>query len=135
MTESVTEPKRRLALDMGWRTAAVFALFFCFCLLAAGISLWSIFTAAPVSLKISWQTFFALLMASWGAWKFEQRIARFGIGLLVLSFSSKVLLASFHAPIDMQVFNAEIMRVVNVLLLVGICVWIILWFKPRVKRV
>jgi hypothetical protein len=135
MAEPTSEPKTQLALDMGWRTATVFALFFCFCFLAAGISLWGIFTAAPVNLKISWQTFFALLMASWGAWKFEQRVVRFGVGLLVLSSSSKVLLAGFHAPIDAQIFNAEIMRAVNVLLLIGLCVWIVVWFKPRIKRV
>jgi hypothetical protein len=135
MEESTSEPKTQLALDLGWRTATVFAFFFCFCLLAAGIGLWRIFTAAPVSLKISWQTFFALLMASWGAWKFEQRVARFAVGLLVLSFGSKLLLAALHASIDVQVLNAQIMRAVDALILIGLCGWIVVWFKPRVRRV
>lgn len=134
MAESTSDPKTQLALDMGWRTAAVLAFFFCFCLLAMGVSLWRIFTAAPVNLTISWQTFFVLLMALWGAWRVELRAARFGATLLFLSAGSRVLLANFHASVGVQVVNAEIMRVLDAVVTTGLCVWIVFWFKPRVKR-
>ncbi|HZW93213.1 MAG TPA: hypothetical protein VFF64_09700 [Candidatus Eremiobacteraceae bacterium] len=124
-----------VAIDMGWRTALVLALFFGFCLLATGISLWRIFTGAPVGVRITWQTGLLLLAALWFALKVEDRAAQFGAVLLVLSSGSRILLAVLGASAPVQSFNALIMRAVNAVVLTGFCFYGGYWFKQRIRRI
>jgi hypothetical protein len=135
MSETIRQPKGRLTLDMGWRTAAAMLLFFWFCLLATVAGLWRIFTAAPISLKISWWTFLLLIAVSCFAVKVQQRAARYAAVLLALSCGSRILLVAIHASPAVQVFNAEITRVIDALIMTGLCIWIVTWFKPRVSRI
>jgi hypothetical protein len=133
--EPPKQTKGAVAIDMGWRTALVLAFFFGFCLLATGISLWRIFTGAPVSARITWQTGFLLLAASWFALKVEDRAAQFGAVLLVLSSGSRILLAILGASVPVQSFNALIMRAANAVVLTGFCFYGGYWFKQRIKRI
>jgi hypothetical protein len=134
MAESISVPKGQPMLDMDGRTAAAFSFCLGLCALATGIDLWKIFTAAPVSLQISWPTLFLLLIASWFALKVKFRAARFAVGLLVLSSGSRVLLAGMHASTAVQVVNAGTMAVVYAVIMAGLSVWIVFRFEPRIRR-
>lgn len=135
MTIEQTEAKGNIAIDAGWRTALVLSLSLTFCLLAAGISWWRIVTGAPISTRITWQTGFLLFTASWFAWKVEERPARFGAFLLVLSSGSRILMAALGASAQVQSFNALAMRVVNSVVLTGFCLYGGHWFKRHIRRI
>src|ERR1700731_3777572 len=112
MAEPLAEPKGRLALDMGWRTAAVGIFFFGFVLLATGVGAWRVLTGAPVGLRITWQTAFLLSASAWFAFKVQARTARFAFGLLTISSGSRIIFAVAHASAQTHILNAQIMRVV-----------------------
>lgn len=135
MEDSTTPRRSHLALDTGWPTAAAFAVFFCFCVLATAIGVWRIFTGAPVSLKVTWETGLLLAAALLPAPKIEYRVARFAAALVALSFGSQILLAGLGASHFVRSVNAEIMRVVDTAVLAGLCVWIAIWFKQRIRQV
>jgi hypothetical protein len=129
------QAKGHLALDMGWRTAAVGVFFFGFCLIAIGVSAWRVLTGAPVALRVSWQTGFLLLVSVWFVFKIHVRIARFALGLLAISSASRIAFAVAHASMPTQVTNAQIMRVVDLVVLAGFCVYVAYWFGQRIKWV
>jgi hypothetical protein len=135
MPEPLIQPKGHLALDMGWRTAAVYAFFFGFCLLGIGASAWRVLTGAPVGLHITWRTVFLLLASAWFAFKIQVRTARFALGLLAISSGSRIILAVAKASVQMQILNAQIMRVTDLVVMAGVCVYIAYWFELRIKRV
>jgi len=120
---------------MGWRTAAVGAFFFGFCLLATGAGAWRVLTGAPVGLRITWQTVFLLLGSAWFAFKIQARTARFAFGLLAISSGTRILFAGIHASVQTQILNAQIMRVVDSVVMVGFCVYVAYWFKQQIKWV
>ncbi|GEM_PF-2432025 len=135
MSEPLAQSRGHLALGMGWRTAAVCAFFFGFCLLDTGASAWRVLTGAPVGLRITWQTVFVLLASAWFAFKIQARTARFALGLLMISSGSRILFAGVHASMQTQILNAQIMRVADLVVMAGFCVYIAYWFQQRIKRV
>jgi hypothetical protein len=135
MSEPLTQSKGHLAFDMGWRTAAVGAFFFGFCLLATGAGAWKIVTGAPVGLRITWQTVFVLLASVWYVFKIQDRTARFALGLLAISSGSRIMFAVAKASVQTQILNAQIMRVANLMVMAGFCGYIAYWFKQQIKRV
>jgi hypothetical protein len=135
MPEPLIQPKGHLALDMGWRTAALCAFFFGFCLLATGAGVWRVLTGAPVGLRITWQTVFLLLASAWFAFKIQARTARFALGLLAISSGSRIMFAVAKASVQTQILNAEIMRAVDLVIMVGFCAYIANWFGQQIKRV
>jgi hypothetical protein len=135
MPEPLAQSKGHLALDMGWRTAALCAFFFGFCLLATGAIAWRVLTGAPVGLRTTWQTMFLLLASAWFAFKIQARMARFALGLLAISSGSRIIFAAAKACLQTQILNAEIMRVVDLVVVAGFCVYIAHWFGQQIKRV
>jgi hypothetical protein len=119
MPSPLTQPKGHLALDMGWRTASVGALFLGFCPIAIGVSAWRVLTGAPVELRVTWHTAFLLSVSVWFAFKIHVRIARFALGLLAISSASQIAFEVAQASVQTQVLNAEIMRVVDLVVMVG----------------
>jgi hypothetical protein len=134
MSEPLAQSKG-LALDMDWRTAAVCLFSFGFCLLATGAGTWRVLTNAPVGLRITWPTTFVFLASAWFAFKIRDRTARFALGLLAISFGSRIIFAVTHVSVQTQILNAEIMRVVDLVVIAGFCVYIAYWFGQRIKRV
>lgn len=134
-TELLSQPKRHLALDMGWRTAAAIVLFFGICLLSTMAGAWRLLKGAPVSERITWQTVFLFFMGGWFAFIFRERTARFAALLVMLSSGSRALLAVVGASPQVRILNAEIMRAVEVVVMAGCCSYIGFWFKQRIRRI
>jgi hypothetical protein len=135
MAERLIERKTHLALDMDWMTAALAAIFFAFCLLGTLATARLVLIGAPVKLRITWETVFLLLAFAWLALQSRDRVAKFGCGLLGVVFGSRLLLAVVHASVQIQVLNAQVMRVVDLVVMVGFCIYLAHWFKQRIKRV
>jgi hypothetical protein len=135
MVEPLIEPRKRLVLDTDWMTAALAAVCFLFCLFGAVAVGWRVFTGAAVSLRITWQTGFALIFGTWLATQVRERASRFAVGLLVLSTGSRILLALVHASSAIQTSNSEVARVIDLLLMVGFCHYILRWLRTRLKRI
>jgi hypothetical protein len=135
MAEPLTEPKGRLALDMGWRTAAVGIIGFGYCLLATVSVAWTLLTGAFAEVQVSWQTVLVVLFGAWLMIEVRERTLRFGLGLLVLASGSRLMLAALHASAQIQILNGQIMRAVDLVVMAGLCVYIAYWFKQRIKRV
>jgi hypothetical protein len=135
MAEPLTEPKRHLALDMGWRTAAAGAIGFVFCLLGAIALAWKVATMAPVAVRVTWQNVIAVLSGVWLTIQVRGRTARFVLGLFVLASGSRLILAALHTSVQTQILNGEIMRVVDLVIVAGFCCYIPYWFRQRIKRV
>jgi hypothetical protein len=135
MAEQLAEPKGHLALDMGWRTAAVAILGFVFCALGTAVLSWKVATVAPVNVRVTWQTVIVVLFGVWLTVEVQQRTTRFVLGLLLVASGSRLILAALHASIQTQILNGEIMRVVDLAVVAGICCYITYWFGQRIKRV
>ena len=135
MTEPLAEPKGRLALDMGWRTAAVAVIGFGYCLLATVSVAWRLLTGALVVVQVSWQTMLVVLFGTWLMIQVRERTLQFGLGLLVLASGSRLTLAALHASPQTQIVNGQIMRAVDMVVMAGLCVYIGYWFKQRIKWV
>ncbi len=136
MAELQTEPKGRLALDMNWMAAACGVIAFGFCLIATLLMAWRLLTGAPVvEVRISWQTVLVALFGVWFMIEVRERTARFLIGLLVLASGSRLMLAALRASAQTQFLNAQIVRVIDLVVMTGLCAYIAYWFKQRIKRV
>jgi len=135
MTERPVEPKTHLALDMDWMTAALAVIFLAFGMLGTLATARLVLIGAPVKLRITWETVFLLLAFAWLAFQSRDRVAKFGCGLLGVVFGSRVLLAVVHASVHIQALNAQVMRVVELVALVGFWIYLVHWFKQRIKRV
>ena len=135
MTERPVEPKTHLALDMDWMTAALAVIFLAFGMLGTLATARLVLIGAPVKLRITWETVFLLLAFAWLAFQSRDRVAKFGCGLLGVVFGSRLLLAVVHASVQIQLLNAQVTRVVDLVVMVGFCIYLAHWFKQRIKRV
>src|SRR6266496_1134714 len=121
MVESRSEAKTQLALDTDWTTAAFAAFGFAFSLLTIGATARSVLIGAPVQTRIKWETVFLFLIFAWLAIRLRERVTKFGCILWTIVFGSRIILAIIHASAQIQVINGQIMRVVDLLVMVGFC--------------
>lgn len=135
MTDEVAEPKTHLALDTDWMTALFTGACFLLCLLISVATIRQVLISAPVKVRVTWDTWFLFLGSAWFAIQVKERITRVGCILLSIVFGSRLVLMLVHASFQIQGLNAEIMRVVELLVEVGICYYLANWFKQRVRRV
>jgi hypothetical protein len=135
MAESVTEPKRHLALDTDWICGTMAAGVLIGCLLLSGRVIWQVLTGANVEPRVSWYTVMLLFACIWAVTATESRILRLGFALVGLAPASRLALYLTHASIATQMMNAEVMRVVDAIALTMFCVYLVQWFKTKIKHV
>ena len=135
MTDEVTEPKTHLALDTDWMTALFTAACFVLCLLISLATIRQVLIAAPVKVRVTWDTWFLFWGSAWFAIQVKERTTKFGCISLSIVFGSRLVLMLVHASFQIQILNAEIMRVVELLVEIGICCYLANWFKQRTRRV
>ena len=135
MTDEVTEPKAHLALDTDWMSAVLMAFCFVLCLVISAATTRQVLIGASVKVRVTWDTWFLFLGSAWLAIQVRERITRFGCLLFSIVFGSRLVLTLVHASFQIQILNAEIMRVVELLVDVGICCYVANWFKQRIRRV
>jgi hypothetical protein len=135
MADESMEPRTQLALDTDWGTAMFTAFVFVFFLLALVVTARHVLLGAPVKLGITWGTWFMFLGFTLLAIRLRERIVKFLCVLIGVMFGSRLFLSLIHASFESQVLNGEIMRVVDLLVDVGFCLYIASWFKQRIRRI
>jgi hypothetical protein len=135
MLEHGTEPKTYLGLDMDWITAAFAAFCFVLCLVTMVVKARHLLIGAPVQVPVTWDTGFLLMAFAWLAVLSRERITRFACGLLSIVFGSRVILWVVGASTQLQVLNSQVMRIVELVVMVGFCFYLVHWFRHRIKRV
>jgi|SRR5579864_1593752 len=135
MTDGATETKTHLALDTDWMTALFTGACFVLCLLVSVATTRQVLTAAPVKTGVTWDTWFLFLGSAWLAIQVKERIMRSGCIFWSIVFGSRLVLVLAHGSFRLQILNAEIMRVVELLVDIGICCSLANWFRQRIRRV
>jgi hypothetical protein len=138
MSKLAAESKGYWALDTDWLTAVLSGFFFLFCLLALATGFWRVLTGAPVATHITWKILFLLLVSVWltvRAVRHGYRTAQFAFGLLSLSFGSRIILAVLHVSVETQILNADVMRVLDLLVMAGFCIYFVSSNRGLVRRI
>jgi hypothetical protein len=135
MTEIAAKPKRDLVLDMDWISATLGLVFFLVVSAAVAASAWRLWRGVPAQVQVTWTTVFNLLWSGWLSFAIKVRPARFALGVLSLSFGSRIAFAVVHLALETQTVNAEVMRVVELLIMVGFWLCIPYWFWKQLKHV
>jgi hypothetical protein len=138
MAEGVLEPKKRLALETDW-TSAVGMTFLLILFLILAVRAALRIVHGPWTLEpITWQTWVLVGVSAWIFFRARavgDRSMLF-IGVLVaIGPVSRILLRLSHAAIGTELVNASFVRVINGLLYVGGCLFLLWWFKSKVRYV
>jgi|HubBroStandDraft_5_1064220.scaffolds.fasta_scaffold599794_2 hypothetical protein len=137
MSESLTEPKKHLALDTDRGSAAGMILLFVMCGLFAATTASRIVhgTQPTVSASISWRTWFLLVLCPLWFFGTRERLLRILCLVVAIGPVSRVLLWLLKAPLDTLIANVAFLRVIDLMLFVAVCVYIPCWFKSKVRHV
>jgi len=135
MADESIEPKPHLALNTDWITAVFMAFCFVLCLLTIVSTTRHVLIGSPVEVKISWETVFLFIAFGWLALQMQERVTRFGCVLLSIALGSRLVLALVHSSLQIQLLNAQIMRVVELIVMIGFCYYLARWFKEHVRRI
>jgi hypothetical protein len=135
MGESMTAPKKQLALDTDWRSATAMTALFVICALIGARELFKIVHGAKPGIAVTWQTWLLLAVcASWSVWGGERWFRAVSL-IMALSVASRVLLHLLNATVQTQLANAALLRVVDLILCAGGCAGISRWFKSKIRYV
>jgi hypothetical protein len=135
MSERRAETKTHLALATDWMSAAVAAMCFAVFLVSLVGRARQVLLNSPVRVNVTWEAPLLFVVFIWFAIQSRERIPRFGAGLLAIELGSRIAFAVVHATTQTQVMNAQVMRVVDLAVMIGICIYIASWFKHRIRRV
>ena len=135
MREVTTEPKKYLALDTDWLTAAVAASGLVVCFFLSGHDVWQAFTNAPVAPSVSWHTVMVLLASIWLVTTNESRVLRLGFVLMILASASRWAMYLIHASMAAQMMNSQVMRVIDAIAFITFLVYLVQWFKIKIRHV
>ena len=132
--DEVTEPKTHLALDTDWMTAILAAFSFLLCLLTVVATTRQVLIGSPAKVQVTWDTWFLFLAFGWLALQVRDRITKSGCVLLSIVFGSRLVLALVRVSLQVQVLNAQILRVVELVVMMALCYYLARWFKQRIRR-
>ena len=137
MAELVQEPKQHLALDTDRGSAVAMVILFAICALSAATTMLKIVHRSQpfVSGTIPWQTWLVLAMCPVWFFGTRERLLRIICVAIAIGPLSRVLLWLLKAPADTLIANAAFLRVIDVMLYVGVCVYAPYWFKSKLRYV
>jgi hypothetical protein len=135
MAESLAEPKKHLALDTDWGAALGMASLFVVCSLLAVRDLSGIVRGTQPGLTITWQTFLVLALYIFYSCTAPDRRVRIACMVVAMGPISRILLHILRTPVDTQLANAAFLRVMNLMVFVGACVYVSWWFSSKIRYV
>jgi hypothetical protein len=135
MAETLTEPKKHLALDTDWRAAAGMAVLFVICALLGGRRLFEIVRGVKPEITVTWDSSILLCACVSGFISRMERCLRTASLIMALSVGSKILLHVLKATVETQLANAALLRVLYVMLWTGGCTGVFWWFRSKVRYV
>jgi len=135
MTESNPETRTRLALDTDWLTAvmATFALLILLGAMAGSVR--GVAEQSSARLGISLRTVGLALVCIWPFITIHARLLRLGFALFGIASGSKALLYFAHVSLPAQMQNAQVMRMVEIVACLCFVVYIVHWFRTKIRYV
>jgi hypothetical protein len=137
MAESLTGPKKHLALDTDRGSAAGMVLLFVICGLFAATTASRIVhgTQPTVSARVSWQTWLLLVMCPVYYFGTSERLLRITGAVVAIHPVSRVLLWLLKAPPETLIANIAFLRVIDLKLFIAVCIYVTSWFKSKIRHV
>ncbi len=137
MAELAQEPKKHLALDTDRGSAVAMIILFAVCALSAATTMLKIVHRSQpvVSGTIHWQTWLVLGTCPVYFFGMRERLLRIICVVIAVGPVSRVLLWLLKAPLDTLIANAAFLRVIDLMLYVGVCVYAPYWFKSKIRHV
>jgi hypothetical protein len=133
--ESITAPKKHLALDTDWASASVaICAFFVFGLVGAGVvwmTLQGHFRVSPVTW---WTPLFAGGLI-WVGISGPDKLFRLAVFSFVLGPVLRIALWLARASTETRLENEIFVRWIDSCLYLSICVYTIYWFSTKIKHV
>jgi hypothetical protein len=139
MADLLTEPRKHLALDTDWTSAAGMGFLLILLMMLATRSAIRIVHGPWTVEPITWQTWLLVGMCAWFFFSasrtpYERSIRIISV-LMAIGPVSRILLRMFHATIETELFNAAFVRVINGIVDLGGCVFVVWWFKSKIRYV
>jgi hypothetical protein len=135
MAECLTEPKKHLALDTDWASAAGMASLFIICaMLVVGRAL-QLLRGDWSPDPLTWQTWVVLAMCVWCIVRVHERRVQIVCLVVAIGPASRILLWLANESVETQITNAAFTRTIGGLMYLGACVYVMWWFKSKVTHV
>ena len=134
MVEGPKEPKH-LALDTDRASAVGMAVLFLICALLTIVRARQMLRGHWSPEPVTWQTWVVLAMCAWCAFLVRERRIQIVCLLVAVGPASRVLLWLTRASIETQLANAAFTQSIGGLLFLGTCIYIIWWFKSKIRHV
>jgi hypothetical protein len=134
MAGAMTEPQKHLALDTDWRSAilAVWG-FFIFAFFGVGITWMTLQARFDVTLVSWWTPLIAACLIYLGV--HSETWLRVGALVLAIGPVSRIILWLARASHETQFINEEFVRWIDSALFFAGCVYVIYWFKTKIRHV
>ena len=135
MAESLTEPKRRMALDTDWLTALNVICAFVACGLIGTALMWTTLQGSVKVSHPSWATPLFAGLLIYVAVKDSGKVFRTAVLVFAIGPVSRIVLWLLRASIETQLINEIFVRWVYVLLSFAGCAYSVYWFKTKIRHV
>src|SRR5579872_2671228 len=135
MAESLTEPKKHLALDTDWTSAGGAVVAFVMCgLLGVGTSWMTLQGTFKASSPVWWTPLFAGAIIYSGISISDKR---FKVAAFVFAIGplSRMILWSLRASTETRWINEFFVRWIDTALYFGVCVYVVFWFGSKIRHV
>jgi hypothetical protein len=137
MVETAAAPKKHLVLETDWTSALGMGLLFLFSCLAVAVKTRNILRGAVSLEPIAWQTWLLLGMAAYVFLSIRpseyRKTIRIVTVLVAIGPGSRIALGMLHASEDTQLANVAFVHVINDLIFVCVCLYVLWWFKSRIR--
>jgi hypothetical protein len=134
MMEKSGAVEKQLLLDTDWITALFTVgviLVFAF---VAGLDLMGIMKGITSSVKVTWETWVLVVFGFYCFLTAKDWRVRAVFTFLIVETILEIAFWLAHAPMNVQLTNAAIFRIVDAVGLLGGCVYAIWWLSSKVRR-
>jgi len=135
MVDSIPAPKKHLALDTDWMSAAMaICALFGFGLLSAAM-VWTMLQGKISAGSVTvWTPFFLASLIYFGI-EYRDKLFRVAISIGAIGPVSRIVLWIGHASPQTRLANEIFVRCTEIGLFFGICIYLIYWLKTKVRHV
>jgi len=135
MTETLTQPKKHLALDMDWASFMGAVFFFLIFLLFSFAKIWVTLHGRITVLSVAWWTplFAAFLVCL--VVRAEDKAVRVGAFVFAVGPLSRIILRLCRASCDTRLVNEIFVRWIEAALYTAICGYVPYWVVSKVRHV
>jgi len=135
MAESLTEPKKHLALDTDWTSAASAVSIFVICALLGMATGWATLRGTFRAVSPSWWT---PLFAGWIIYcgiTISDKLFKTAAFVFAIGPVSRLILWFLRASTETRSINEIFVRWIDTVLYLGVCVYVVFWFGSRIRHV